>query len=376
MTNKSDKSNFLYLGILILFVTITCVPAFYIQTIPGAISDISVHINGVQQYAIHGGWFQYSIYYLLVYLTSFTNTTLFNLQVSAVIILTFSVILKTSISYMLINKNVQNKPLSLLSAIILMFVSSIVTWWNPTHVYYGQLSPTIWHNSTTILAIPFTILLFYLMLIVLDNPSIKNLSKIGILIIINLLAKPNYLLCFLPVFFLLIMIKLIKSNLSIRRKVLYMVLIIVPPVILLAYEYINTFTDDIGIQIAPFTVWKLSTPNIIASLILSILFPLIYTISYLKTAIKSKPVLYSWLIFIMALLQFILFSETGARFGCGNFAWGCYISNYILFLTCLISLLKQQNHNAKYYFSLLILSMHFLSGVFYFYRISLGMGFW
>ncbi len=84
--------------------------------------------------------------------------------------------------------------------------------------------------------------------------------------------------------------------------------------------------------------------------------------------------LISWVVLIIAILQFSLLAESGDRFGHGNWGWARIPASYILFLFCIRSLFKEKR-NKKFYLVIFVLFLHFLSGLLYLLKVSLGFGY-
>ncbi|NTV79203.1 MAG: NAD(+) synthase, partial [Clostridiales bacterium] len=100
---------------------------------------------------------------------------------ATVYLLSILVVMKSIVTFHVLHDDVLRDIQSFIMAFLLIFVSPLINWWNSRWIYIGQISATIWHNPTTILNMPFAILLFYFSVKSLKSLSIKDLISVGIL---------------------------------------------------------------------------------------------------------------------------------------------------------------------------------------------------
>lgn len=67
------------------------------------------------------------------------------------------------------------------------------------NTYLGQIPPHVWHNSTTMLLMPFAVALFWTSLSFLRSGESPYLWWSLPLIALNIAAKPSFVLCLFPV---------------------------------------------------------------------------------------------------------------------------------------------------------------------------------
>jgi hypothetical protein len=198
----------------------------------------------------------------------------------------------------------------------------IVNWWNYKSVYLGQIAPTIWHNSTTILVMPVVILLFSASSRWLGAPTTRNATLTSGLCVLSAAIKPSYAIALL---FVLVpwycYIALKTTGMSLLRLVGHIAILLGPVIgtLLIQWLLIASYT---AITIAPFGVWSLYSPNPIASLMLSLAFPLAVSILYRGCWRGNVGFVLAWAVFAVALMEFILLAEEGVRFNHANFLWG------------------------------------------------------
>jgi hypothetical protein len=326
------------------------------------------------------------LYYLLVYSFSGFSLDIERLYFVSLLLLTLAVVFKYYFSYRLATVAVFNDFHSLdnskyiivfLVLTLLLIIHPIITPLDTKNgmFYLGKASINIWHNSTTILVMPFILLMFFFSYQFLINPHIKNLILLLLFGILTAIVKPSFIFCFLIVFpfFLLFKYKL-SGSFFLALLFLFILMIII------GLEYYSIFrlnsygevfynsTSD-GIRIAPFQAWAHYSENIPIDLLSSIAFPLFFSVIYFKNLKNILLLQYTWSLFIVALVIGILFIEDGPRMWHLNFFWQVPMTNYLLFLFTSITYLKilfQKSFlNIVDYVLIIIWISHVISGLIY-----------
>jgi hypothetical protein len=122
-------------------------------------------------------------------------------------------------------------------------------------------------------------------------------------------------------------------------------------------------------------VWRIYSPNIPVSLLLSVAFPLGTALLYFKEIKKDPTVLLAWGILLVAIAQYALLAETGERFTDANWIWASNIAMYLVFLVSTATLIGQPK-SKRFYFLSALLALHIAAGVYYYGRIALGLGYY
>ena len=68
-------------------------------------------------------------------------------------------------------------------------------------MYLGKIVPIVWHNSTSIILFPFALLLFWKQLLIINGKqkiTTKNTLLILLLIFLNVIIKPSFIIVYLP----------------------------------------------------------------------------------------------------------------------------------------------------------------------------------
>ncbi len=267
-----------------------------------------------------------------------------------------------------------NATVSQMSLIVLSLALGVVmtlpNWWKFPSIYLGQLSPNVWHNPTTLFTIPLILLVFILGNRALESPSLLRVLLVGVAIALSILAKPNYAIAYMPCLALGLFIMFCTrhyTSMNWSGLLLRLVLALAPGVLVLGGQFVSTFGKDTAekssVVFNPFTVWSLYSPHILASILLSIAFPLFTAACYYRSVLKDRALVIAWATFTVATLQFALLAEKGPRFDHANFAWGGILANHVLFVACAAFLLRQPI-GVKRHLAFGVLALHVATGLF------------
>lgn len=162
-------------------------------------------------------------------------------------------------------------------------------------------------------------------------------------------------------------------------KLFFMGCALIPGAVYLAIlqrlEFPENGQDGGGIAINPLHI--LEREHLFIGFLCSLTFAIVvFAINHRK--LKDRKYLFMFMIFIMGVLQWVLFTETGSRSGHGNFGWGRQCGDYMIMLTSLTiaienffdkhSLFKGDKTRRGIYFAVLVILvlMHVGSQFFYF----------
>lgn len=354
------------------------------------ITDVYEHLLVVRDMGPSGPWHLYSLFFPLVYALSLGSKSYTVIAIVAIVVITISVIAKGLITYFVVLEAAANRKLAMLLALALLVVAPLPNWWKPEYIYLDKIAPNIWFNSTAMLAMPFALLLFYAAVRWLKERSMRSFAWVVLFSTLSVLTKPNFVLAFLPLLGVAGVILLIHASIAqrwkpLREVVLIGALLVAVCAMLYAQSAApvsagptgnpNGTLEDVRVIVAPFEVWRLYSPNIPISLLLSIAFPLGVAVLYFKEVKTATSVLLAWAVFVVAIAQYVLLAEAGRRFTDANWIWGSNIAAYLLFVVSTVTLLSRPR-TRRFYFLIAILALHVCSGVFYYARIALGLGFY
>ncbi len=221
--------------------------------------------------------------------------------------------------------------------IAVFFASPIVNWWMFPRIYVGQFTPNVWHNPTAIAALPFA-LASLLPLVRSARPTRGGALASGILLAVSALVKPNFALAFLPA---------VAIHAAIRRWPLGLLArCALPATLVLAFQLSTGFEEERGSGIAfePLTVWLKYTEfpagatHALGSLLVSFAFPVAFALLFGRHVRARGPLVLAWLALAVALVQFLLFAETGEWLYHGNFFWGTVPCLYLVFAISIVEL--------------------------------------
>lgn len=209
--------------------------------------------------------------------------------------------------------------------------------------YIGYQNANMWHNSTyTVMRlIVLWVLLLYLDICITKDLSAKKLTVFSLVLALSTAVKPSFFVVFAPVMALELLWDWLKNK-NKFSNVFFKGITVVPSVIVILLQSVVLFGSDTGngYAISPFTALSQRGDHPKATLILSIVFPLLVLIGHIKDVFKDRMYSFSLLIWLVGFLEVFLFTETGTRGGDGNFFWGYSISLFVVFIQSLIIVLR------------------------------------
>jgi hypothetical protein len=235
----------------------------------------------------------------------------------------------------------------------------VPTWRFPEHSrnYLGQVSPNVWHNSTTMFLMPLALALFWVSLEWLRSGQRRLLWIMVPLVLLNALAKPSFLFCFVVVF---PVAALIRYRVSWRTFGAWVVTGLAGLSVLALYLYIYFSPEGDAAALAgtksasgadhvvvdPFWVWHQFSENIPLSFLASYLFPIVALAVGGAAIYRRTSVRYAAALAVVGLLWFVLVREQGPRELHGNFLWQAIVANFLLFLALVSAIVPWLRENA------------------------------
>ncbi len=283
---------------------------------------------------------------------------------------------------------------SLLAALGFSIAAPLPKWWDWPGVYLGNLTGVVWHNPTTVFALPFGIGCAGAALVAHRAPSHRRLS-LGFLLVTLVLAvacaftKPNFLLALAPAALLAAML-----NRPIPRPVAAVVAAAcaVGVSAYLTSTWISpqepadpTITSEAlqashSIAARPLYLWRqMSQGNVLSSFFSSLLFPLAATTLLVIRKATSQALGFAWIVFGFAMAQWVLLVEAGPRINHANFYWAVVPSVHLLFICSFCALERMaaqlpttsRGPDTPLAICRLCLLMHIASGAWFLYRSTL-----
>ena len=216
-------------------------------------------------------------------------------------------------------------------------------WWN--FRYLGVFSPNPYQNATYFATRPFAILLFTRFYDVEGGQrKIRDYVLLGTWLLLSVLAKPSFVLIFLPVMGFVTLFDCLFKPLK-DKHLVKMLIAVIPACVALIIQYLSVFEAsteaDGGIHIGVAVVWHLWTKGIKEAFILANLFPLLFMIFHIDLIKKERLLRYAWYTHLVGLSTFVLLYEGGVRMRDANFAWGYMHGMFFVFFVSICLTVKR-----------------------------------
>lgn len=269
----------------------------------------------------------------------------------------------------------------------LLFLSNIyVPYINPYFYAYSRITQP-WHNPTYYLmrVFGFLAVLYYLLIEkdYLKTISLKNWLLFTLTLFLTNYAKSSFIIFFAPMMLIYLICDFIKlRGKNILQATKFGMCVIFSLIISLYQSYIlfPSGGND-GVKICFDDLLHLITsPQEIASVMLSLIFP--FSMWYLckNLKIEHKTLNKSWVMFIIAFFLPLLLKETG-RSGAGNFGWSVYFAGILLYVFSIakyiyikknLTTIQNPLYKNIFYLATFVLILNILNGLIYFGIIFTG----
>lgn len=262
-------------------------------------------------------------------------------------------------------------PILLISAIFTMGLVILmpIDIFTPDNLYFGYFAPNVYHNPTVNMTKPFSLVLFFLAAkLFRQKEALKArwIIPFALLSFFSLVAKPNFILAFVPTLALLtgalILWRLVQglreqqSFITILKRILekeyinWPILIfgiVAPAFIVLLYQS-TTWTSSGGIGIDPFRVffeWTLhydknADKQILFKFVMSCAFPLAVYFLHIKSTYRNLTFNLAWMHFLVSVAYAYLLVDY-TSIAAGDFGWSAQIAAFILYIVATLFFLKR-----------------------------------
>ena len=351
-------------------------------------SDITDHAMYIVNYAVAATTMPANfLYYFTVYLFSFFSSNSTVLCWVSVFVLAFATFFK----YVLVKKIIVSElstsytnPIllsSLVSFSLLLSFSlpSILVFKGLLSTY--SLTHNVWHNSTAIFVMPFVILLFWTSLKQLQEFQVKRLAYITLLMVIAVLIKPSFIFVYVIAYPILLLNKY-KFTRIFWVNLIPIILAFLIITVEYYFIYVTSNGEDkssIGIDLFHIINSRYAHGNwfyilavFISTVVSGFLFPIV--LLYRNSELcKEEMVQFALLCVVIGIIISSTLYETGDRSLHGNLSWQNVMCSFLLFLVCIVQLLKLIASNPLgwkvYRIEISIFGLHFLSGILYFLKV-------
>ena len=331
--------------------------------------DIKAHLTLLQS-SLHGPWtLQYPLFHLASLAVALGHTDLEALKRGALIVLVAAVLLRVWVTFRVLGAAAQwRRPTGVaLATLGLAVAMPLPNWWRFPQIYIGQIAINVWHSPTMIVAMPAAIGLFVLGLRSLKTRAPRDVAYAAGLAVVCALAKPSFLLAFLPVY----VAALTWTQLRARRPghaLLVVAAACAPVVAVLAWQYTFTYGQGAvragGLRWAPLRAWHIYSPHPLVSLLLSVAFPLACIVLFGRRILADRMVRLGAAVAALGILEFALLADLSALRN-DDVAWTAYMATYMLFLACTAWLLGRRGRDTKSDVAWGVFALHAAAGIFY-----------
>ncbi|MBI4934942.1 MAG: hypothetical protein HY828_13760 [Actinobacteria bacterium] len=349
-----DRSRLsaLWIGLLLL-VGVLSLLVFVRMTSAGVASDLILHTEIAQKEFESGRWFTYTLWSPLIILASL-NGHLVPIRSAVVVLLALAVVAKVVVSRHALVEWGASRRAAVLVAVGCAICTPVLGIGVPARngqvvdgllagsIYLGRLSSTVWHNSTSVAALPLVLVAAIAAHRALTDFSLRRGALLGLAMALSALMKPNWALAALPV---VLVWGVTCSRRRLRTKwtrlLVWVIVGAVPTAIVLVVQLVLVRSDPFVVPSEftwePLRVWKFYAASPAMAWIQSLLFPLFATGCVVARRQRGVWWLWcSWSVMLVATLQMALLGErnrtTGAPIFDGNWFWGAHAAVLVLFL--------------------------------------------
>jgi hypothetical protein len=231
------------------------------------------------------------------------------------------------------------------------------------NLYYGYLVPTAYHNPTQQLNKLFALAIWVLwsrQFVEAGGRRPQVVATLAALCIGSALAKPSFLIGFLPISGLLALRDLWRRHFA--AVVAYALAIAVPTLLVLVVQAVATYgaKTTSGVIFAPFAVFT-RPGEFILKLPMALAFPVVVTVAYgLSFRLQM-----AWLYAALAIAYAVLLAESGPRLAQGNFAWTTQTGIFLLYVEAALVIASHRDASIRWKLCAGAFAVHVVSGLIY-----------
>lgn len=229
------------------------------------------------------------------------------------------------------------------------------------NLYYYYLAPTAWHNPTQQLNKLFAVVIFFAFVRMFIAPearrhgrpeasNVRTASQIvglALLSVLSAIAKPSFLLAFLPMSALYIAALVARGRADRPLLTAYALGVALPTLLVLAVQYVAFFevSRQQQVIVAPFAVYT-DAGKFLVRLVPTLLFPLVVT--GLAMALRAVPTRMglAWLYLAIAIVISVTLAEAG-RVRSGNFLWTGQTGTFIVYVESFLLLISLEGRLSR-----------------------------
>lgn len=389
---------------LLVAVSAVSLQLFYMQTLGGVDSDMKAYILEMQ--GLDSGYsFPYPVFFKLAALVHLFTPPELSVAIALVLMNGIAmVVTKLALSRLVwdsYNSRVlpwhKGVALSFL-AVSLFFISML---YPPDGIYLpgirfrylGVFTANPFHNATYMAARPFAILAFLLYGKLLNEYE-EGIGKrwrdyllFALFLFVATMTKPSFTLVMVSGAGLLMLYRLFRSGFKIFVPTIQLGLCFIPTFLALLYQYAGVFVpaegEEGGLGFCFGSVWMEYCDNIPLGICLAMGFPLLVLLLNWKEVKRNTLTRFSWMLYLVGLVEAFLLYEKGFRRVDFNFSWGymygiffCHFSSLLLLMQLTAdSRMRKEGWKSRRWLLLiqwLTYLWHVLCGILYFRDLLAG----
>jgi hypothetical protein len=231
--------------------------------------------------------------------------------------------------------------------------------------YYGYFVPVTYHNGNQqpLKLLALAVVFAYSACFFRSERPRRPLHLAGIaaLCILSALAKPSFLIAFVPATGFVAMIDAARRNW--RRVANWIWAIALPSAAILLWQARFTYGGDgsAGIVFAPFAVFT-DPVEVSWKLLASLAFPLTVFVTYGRRTMADPDLRFAAIYLIIGLVFTLLLAESGPRMQQGNFAWTGQLGVFLSYVGSFLFLIARQREQRAANLAWIVFGLHVVSG--------------
>jgi hypothetical protein len=235
------------------------------------------------------------------------------------------------------------------------------------NLYRGYFVPTAYHNPTQQLNKLFAVWIYFLyarQFLRSDRAGWPSVPLLAALCVLSAVAKPSFLLAFLPAAALYAAHDLVKRRW--RQALLCLLAIGIPSALTLLWQTRLTaqVSQPVDLDFRPFVLF--SAGETLYKLPASLAFPLIVAIGAWWSRVSDASLRFIWTLTAVALFVTLCIVEGGHRMPHGNFAWTGQTGVFLVYVESLLFLLTQPLQRGWVRAAWIFFAVHVACGIYWF----------
>jgi hypothetical protein len=235
------------------------------------------------------------------------------------------------------------------------------------NLYRGYFVPTAYHNPTQQLNKLFALWVYFLyarQFLRSDRASWSSVPLLAALCILSAVAKPSFLIAFLPAAALYAAYDVLKGRW--RQALVCLLAIGIPSALTLLWQSgLNAeVSQQVDVDFKPFVVFSAS--ETLYKLPASLAFPLVVAVSAWRSRVSDVGLRFMWTLTAVALFVTLCIVEGGHRMMHGNFAWTGQTGVFLVYVESLLFLLTQPLQRGWVRAAWIVFAVHVACGLYWF----------